>query len=220
MARGAKFQEMAEPDLVAAVLAGEPGAWAAFYARYERLIISCVRKVLVRYGAFHTEEDIEDLVSNTALNIVKDDYKKLRAFDANRGYRLSSWIGLLATNTAYDALRQRPPAALSLDEGDDDGAPHQVPAEVEDPAERLVRGEQHRQMEQAMAQLSPSEQLFVRYYFEDELEPEQIAQLMRISVNTVYSRKNKVREKLRRIVEQGQAGEGGPGGLLKTRQEE
>ena len=32
-----------------------------------------------RDGAALSEEDIEDLVSATALNLVKDDYKKLRA---------------------------------------------------------------------------------------------------------------------------------------------
>lgn len=201
MARGTVYHDMDEAQLVAAVLAGQPGAWSAFFAKYQRLIISCVRKVLMRYGAYHTEEDIEDLVSTTALNLVKDDYKKLRAFDATRGYRLSSWVGLLATNTAHDALRQRPPTAVSLD-GDDEGG-HDVAADEIDPAERLVRGEQAQRMTQAIAQLSPGEQLFIRYYFEDEMEPEQIAQLMQISVNTVYSRKNKVREKLRRIVEEG-----------------
>src|SRR5262245_45829508 len=115
MPRGTIFDDMDEVQLVAAVLSARPGAWSAFFTRYERLIISCVRKVLMRYGAYHTEEDIEDLVSTTALNLVKDDYKKLRAFDAGRGYKLSSWVGLLATNTAHDALRQRPPNAMSLD---------------------------------------------------------------------------------------------------------
>lgn len=189
---------MSEAELIEAVLGGQPSAWPAFFSRFERLIISCVRKVLLRYGAFHSEEDIEDLVSATALNIVKDDFKKLRAFDAARGYRLSSWIGLLATNTAHDALRQRPPRALPLD--DDRGPAHDVPSDEVDPAERVLREEQARRLEEAVAELSETEQLFVRYYFEEELPPEQIADLMRISVNTVYSRKNKIREKLRRIV--------------------
>ncbi len=192
------YDDMDEAELVAAVLAGEAAAWPAFFSRYERLIISCVRKVLLRYGAYHSEEDIEDLVSATALNMVKDDYRKLRAFDPTRGYKLSSWIGLLATNTAHDALRQRPPRSVSLEA--EEGAGHDVPAEEVDPAERVLREQQARRLEEAVAQLSPTEQLFVRYYFEDELEPEQIAELMQISVNTVYSRKNKVREKLRRIV--------------------
>ncbi len=210
--------EKGEADLSAGVLAGRSGSWATFFSRYERLIISCVRKVLLRYGAYHAEEDIEDLVSTTALNIVKDDYKKLRAFDPNRGYRLSSWIGLLATNTAHDALRQRPPASISLDA--EEGAGHDLPATEEDPADRLLHDERARRLEQVVAQLSTTEQLFVRYYFEEEMEPEQIAELMLISVNTVYSRKNKIREKLRRLVGGEGTWEDGPVDPRKNRQED
>jgi RNA polymerase sigma-70 factor (ECF subfamily) len=219
MARATNYTEMGDAELVEAVLAERPGAWQAFFARFERLIISCVRRVLLRYGAYHSEEDIEDLVSATALNIIKDDYKKLRAFDPTRGYRLSSWVGLLATNTAHDALRQRPPTAESID-SDSSSRVYELPANTVDPAERILREEQAQRLARAITQLSPSEQLFVRFYFEDELEPEQIAQLMQISVNTVYSRKNKVREKLRRIIEAEQAREEGPEDLRKNRQEQ
>jgi RNA polymerase sigma-70 factor, ECF subfamily len=217
MPKGDPYSSTDEQELVAAVLAERPGAWTTFFSRYERLIISCVRKVLLRYGATHGEEDIEDLVSATALNLVKDDYKKLRAFDATRGYKLSSWVGLLATNTAHDALRQRPPAAASIDA--EEGPAHDLASEGPDPSEGVLRAEQARMLSAAIAQLSPGEQLFIQYYFEDELEPEQIAQMMQISVNTVYSRKNKVREKLRRIIEETEAREEAPAGPRKNRQE-
>lgn len=207
MSSRSPYSDLSDEALVAAVLSQRPGAWAAFFARYERLIHACIRRVLLRYGAFHGEEDIEDLVSQTALNLVKDDYKKLRAFDAGRGYKLSSWVGLLATNTAHDALRARPPTAYSIDDGED-GRALELPATDVDPGERLLREQQARQMESAVARLSETERLFVHYYFEEELEPEQIAELMQISVNTVYSRKNKIREKLRRIVEEIQSREG------------
>src|SRR3712207_2229128 len=106
---------MPEDELLAAVLGEKPGAWAGFYKRYDRLIITCIRKVLHRYTALYGEEDIEDMVSTVCLNLVKDDYHKLRAFDATRGYKLSSWVGLIATNTAHDALRRREPIHARLD---------------------------------------------------------------------------------------------------------
>lgn len=207
MSQRSPYADLPDEALVAAVLAERPGAWAAFSSRFERLITSCIRRVLLRYGAFHGEEDIEDLVSSTMLNLVKDDYKKLRAFDPTRGYRLSSWVGLLATNTAHDALRARPPAAYSIDDSED-GRGMDIPTSDADPAELVLREQQARTLESAVAKLSDTERLFVHYYFEEELEPEQIADLMQISVNTVYSRKNKIREKLRRIVAEIQSREG------------
>ncbi|MDW8281994.1 MAG: sigma-70 family RNA polymerase sigma factor [Myxococcales bacterium] len=203
--------------LVAAVIAERPGAWNAFFARFERLIISCVRKTLVRHGFPPREEDIEDLVSATALNLVRDGYYKLRAFDASRGYRLSSWVGMVATHTAFDMLRQRP-AEVAPREGDK-GPAQEVVAEGVDPSERVLRAEQTRLLQEAIAKLSPTEQLFVRYCFEDELEPEHIAQLMQISVNTVYSRKNRMREKLRRVIESMEPREEARGRPRNNRQE-
>jgi RNA polymerase sigma factor (sigma-70 family) len=124
------YDALSDEELVQAVLAREPAAWPTFFAKYERLVISCIRKVMRRYGAQFNDEDVEDLVSATALNIVKDDYKKLRAFDATRGYKLSSWIGLIATNTAHDMLRRRAPTEVWSAVALDDTAP--VPLQSEE----------------------------------------------------------------------------------------
>jgi RNA polymerase sigma-70 factor (ECF subfamily) len=197
------YDALSETELVSAVLAREPAAWPAFFARYERLVMSCVRKVMRRYGAQYSEEDLEDVVSQTAFNIVKDDYKKLRAYDPGRGYKLSSWVGLIATNAAHDALRRRAPTDVWGASSIDDTDPSLPIAGAEEPAqEALERLEQQRELRAAMAELSPSDRLFVTYYFVEELEPAAIARLMKISINTVYSRKNKVREKLRHLIEQ------------------
>ena len=195
------YDELPEPALVAAVLAREPAAWPSFFARYERLVGACIRRVLRRYHAEWNEEDVEDIVSTTALHLVKDDYKKLRTFDPTRGYKLSSWVGLIATNAAHDALRRRGPAdvnqAASLD---DEQRPLDLASTTEDPERHAVRRDAQAHLHRAFNTLGPSDRAFVEYYFIQELDPEDIARLMGIAVNTVYSRKNKVREKLRRAL--------------------
>jgi RNA polymerase sigma-70 factor (ECF subfamily) len=194
------YDELSDDELVKAVLAGEPAAWPTFFARYERLVLSCIRKVMVRWGAPFNEEDVEDIVSGTALNIVKDDYKKLRSFDPTRGYKLSSWIGLIATNTAHDSLRRRAPTEVWSAAALDDTAPVQLESEDQLASETAEANDELRLLRAAVTQLSPSDRLFVEYYFVQELEPELVARLMSISLNTVYSRKNKIREKLRAII--------------------
>jgi RNA polymerase sigma-70 factor (ECF subfamily) len=196
------YDDASDGDLVQAVIAREPAAWPTFFAKYERLVLACVRRTLRRYGAAHAEEDIEDLASQTAFNLVKDDYKKLRTFDATRGYKLSSWVGLIATNTALDSLRRRAPtdiwSASSLD--DTDPLAHSLPSDAEGPNEELERKQRVAQAEAAIAELSPNDRLFLQYYYVDDLEPEEIARVMGISLNTVYSRKNKIRQKLAVLV--------------------
>jgi RNA polymerase sigma-70 factor, ECF subfamily len=195
---------MPEDELLAAVLTEKPGAWTGFYRRYERLMITCIKKVLHRYTALYGEEDIEDMVNTVCLNLIKDDYRKLRTYDAGRGYKLSSWVGLIATNTAHDALRRRDPIHTSLDAShgsDDDEPPVQYADEGPTPGDTLEVREQWRALIGAIRELPETDQEFLALYYDQELEPEEIAKRMSISVNTVYSRKNKVREKLRRIVE-------------------
>jgi RNA polymerase sigma-70 factor (ECF subfamily) len=199
------YDELSDGDLVNAVIAREPAAWPTFFAKYERLVVACVRRALRRYGASHSEEDIEDLVSQTAFNLVKDDYKKLRTFDPTRGYKLSSWVGLIATNTALDALRRRGPtdvwSAASLD--DTDPVVPTLATGDPGPSEALARKDEVRLVQSAIDELSDTDRLFLEYYYVEELDPEEIARLMGISLNTVYSRKNKIREKLaRRVREQ------------------
>jgi RNA polymerase sigma-70 factor (ECF subfamily) len=196
------WANMAEEELLRHVLAQSPGSWTGFYARYERLIISCIKKALHRYTATYAEEDVEDIVNTVCLNLVKDDFKKLRTFDPTRGYKLSSWVGLIATNTALDALRRREPQHTALDTDDGDEQPQtQVADAGMDPSESLERREQWRALLSAIRDLPESDRQFLELYYDQEAEPEEIARRMGIAVNTVYSRKNKLREKLRKLVE-------------------
>jgi RNA polymerase sigma-70 factor (ECF subfamily) len=198
-AHGSPLDGTEDTLLVAAVVRGEPQAWPAFYARFERLMRACVRRTLRWYGVRPTDSDLEDLLSAACLNLVKDDYRKLRTFDPERGYRLSSWVGLIATNTTIDALRRRGPDHVSVD--DPGGSVPVVADEAPSPFEELARREEVRTLGAAVEALSPADRLFLEYYFEHELEPSVIAKRMGISVATVYSRKNKIRAKLAALVE-------------------
>jgi RNA polymerase sigma-70 factor (ECF subfamily) len=197
-ARVNPFAGADDRQLVAAVIRGAPLAWPAFQTRFERLMRACVRRTLRWYGVRSTDTDLEDLLSAICLNIVKDDYRKLRMFDPARGYRLSSWVGLIATNTAIDALRRREPEHASTD--DPMGQAHEVPSGTPTPFDDMHRREEAVLLAAAIDQLSDGDRLFLEYYFEHEMEPSVIAKRMGITVATVYSRKNKVREKLRVVV--------------------
>ena len=193
-----KPSDLPDVELLQAVFERLPGSWAGFFERFHRLMVSCAKKVFIRYGVPFTPEDLEDLVGNVCFNLVKDDFRKLRLFDPNKGYKLSSWVGLIATNTAHDVLRRRAPEHLSLD--DEDWGLQQLPGPLPDPLETLEKRERMAILHQAIQQLSEADRRFVHYYYGLSLGPEAVAERMGISVNTVYSRKNKVRTKLMKLV--------------------
>ena len=170
--------------------------WADFVQRYERLIISCVVKALRRYGATFSRDDLDDLVGDVWLVLLRDDMKKLRQYDATRGFRIASFLGLVATNATIDHLRARQADATPLDDVIEDYASLRAEA----PRDVVEAREEAELARAALAQLSGEEREFVVDCFRDERSPEELARALGVTTNTVYSRKFKIREKLQKIV--------------------
>src|SRR6476646_1752711 len=170
--------------------------WADFVQRYERLIISCVVKALRRYGATFSRDDLDDLVGDVWLVLLRDDMKKLRQYDATRGFRIASFLGLVATNATIDHLRARQADATPLDDVIEDYASLRAEA----PRDVVEAREEAELARAALAQLSGEERAFVVDCFRDEVSPEDLARSLGVTTNTVYSRKFKIREKLQKIV--------------------
>jgi RNA polymerase sigma-70 factor, ECF subfamily len=191
-----------ETALLAALLAtrGTEAArqkrWEEFVHKYERLITSCVLKVLRRYGAVFSGEDLDDLVGDVWVTLLRDDLKKLRQYDAERGFRIASFIGLVATNTTIDHLRSRQVEATPLDQVMEDYASLAQAA----PRDSVEDREQAELARTALNRLSTDERAFVYEVFHAERSPEDLARSLGVTTNTIYSRKFKIREKLARIV--------------------
>ncbi len=68
--------------------------------------------------------------------------------------------------------------------------------------EQLELSENERILKKAMDELPSSDRFFVKLYYEKELSPEQIANIMHVSVNTIYSKNNRIREKIKNILKE------------------
>lgn len=193
------MSDASDLELLQAVVDRRPGAWEVFYERYHRLMAACVRRVYARYGVSYAPEDMEDLIASVCFNLVKDDFRKLRLYDPEKGYRLSSWVGLISSNTAHDTLRKRDPEHVRLD-ADEGQSVSRLPGKAPDPIDGLARKEQKAMLREAVFELSEVDRQFVHYYYGLHLEPAEVAHRLGITVNTVYSRKNKIRNKLVKLV--------------------
>ncbi|HJZ83801.1 MAG TPA: sigma-70 family RNA polymerase sigma factor [Polyangia bacterium] len=185
-----------ELSLLAALLAGRRTRWTEFTRRYERLITSCVLRTLRRYDATFSRDDLEDLVSEVWVALLRDDLKKLRAYQPDKGFRLASWIALIATNTTIDRLRARQTEDVFLD----DMVTSDLAASANEPDQDAMERQRAELAQAALGELSPEERAFVNDCFHEQRAPEDIAREHGVAVNTIYSRKFKIREKLARIV--------------------
>jgi RNA polymerase sigma-70 factor (ECF subfamily) len=170
--------------------------WRLFVRRYERLIDICVRKVMRRYGVMPARQDVDDVVSDVWLALVQDDMRKLRQYDSGRGFRLASFIGMVATNTTIDYLRGRQTRTTTIEDAFDGGAkdPWVFPRDMVEEKERAELARR------ALVQLSVDERDFFVECFQAERTPDELARDLGITTNTVYARKFKIRAKLAGIV--------------------
>ena len=178
--------------LVRDMVAGCPLAWRRFSARYDRLIDRCISRVMSGSSGSVSGDDIAEIRAILHVQLCANGMAKLRDFDADRGRRLSSWIGLLAVNCACDHLRalRREPGRASLDECEDMGTEAPQPDEVLDLKERAHLASE------ILRDFSEKDREFVALYFGEGLDVQQIAERMRISVKTVYTKKHKIQSRI------------------------
>jgi RNA polymerase sigma-70 factor (ECF subfamily) len=72
--------------------------------------------------------------------------------------------------------------------------------ESADPFIEVDRKQREALLAELLRSFSDKDRQFVALYFDQGLEPEEVAARMRISVKTVYSKKHKIRTRLERML--------------------
>ena len=186
-----------ERDLVARLLNDDPAAWRLFTREYSRVAVACIRRVLSRFGRVMSDHDVDEVYARFCFELLSADRKKLRCFDPDKGSRLSSWVGLLATNASYDYLRRvkRDRVCEPLPEVDC------LHAETESPFEQVSNQQRAAHAALVLDQLSARDREFVQLYFGQGLCAEEVAVRMNISVKTVYTKRHKISARLEMLVQ-------------------
>jgi len=188
-------------SLLTKCINGEQAAWDIFVKRYSKLVYHSVHQTLNLNSYAHKTDDIEDIHNGIFLSFIENDFKKLRQFEGRKGCSLSSWIRLLSVRTTIDFLRSQK-IHLSID--DDNETAHPIIETLSDTRasvqKQIETAETEMALKGAINELPVSDRLFIRLYYEKELPEEEIAGIMHVSVNTIYSKKNRIREKIKKIL--------------------
>ena len=165
---------------LAALLSGDRAIWALFVPRAAAVMRAPISRLLAaRHG-----HDIGDALQDCFLKLVANDFRLLRRYDPTRG-SLATWLGVIATSTALDHLRKRPP----------------VSEDVDDHPEALALPEQARDrtapLELPPDLLTPRQALILKLLYEDEREVPEVAALLGIGEGTVRSLHHKAVTRLR-----------------------
>jgi RNA polymerase sigma-70 factor, ECF subfamily len=177
-----------EPLLVAAAKSGDSAAFEELVNRYERKIFRLTMNIT------RNHEDAEDAMQDAFMKA----YAHLADFQEDS--RFYTWLVRIAANEALMRLRKRRPNQVSLDEpieGDDELIPRQVEDWGPSPEQRYAQSEMHDILNHVIDELEPDYRTAFVLRDVEELDTEETAAVMGISVAAVKSRLLRARLKLR-----------------------
>ena len=178
-----------ERILLRGCLKGEKSAWDAFVRQYSGLAYYAIKKTLSLYHVEPRGDIVDDLFQDFFLSLMRDDFRKLRQFRAERSTKLATWLRVIVSRQTIDFLRRQ---KVSTSDVNEIQAPNHA-----DPSTSLLNQEQNKLLAQALETLRPRDRLFVELCFYQCLPPEEIAQILRVSKSAVYTQKSRVLGKLR-----------------------
>ena len=175
------------------LLARDEAAWTDFISRYDRLVQSRIATACRETGRnVGMIELIDEISAEVYTALTEFDMKILRSFAG--GSRLSTWLSVIVRRLALRQISRLNRLPVNVDpelfqklqvtDGDESADP-----------ERL------QQIAQARVRLSPNDQLVLRLFYDESRSYEEIAELLKISVNTVGPKLDRARRRLKTVLE-------------------
>ncbi len=191
-----------DQELLARCISNEdPGAWELFVRTYSNLIWNSLHRTFHSYSFHYSPEDIEDVYSAVFLSLVEHDFKKLRQFEGRNACTLSTWLAVVAVRKAIDHMREQKKHfyTISLE---DEGRSLDSVADKRHNAEALLMEQQTSAVFAKMiAAMTPKEKQLYDLLTQDCPSPEETARALKISVASFYTRKHRLIEKMKKMLQ-------------------
>ena len=190
-----------EEKLLNACIQGSKEDWDAFVEKYTNLIYHAIYRTLKFHNAVHLYQDSGDIHNSVFLSLWNDDFKKLKQYKGKNGCTVSGWLYVVTTNFTLNCMKKEKDCAEMKEEAkkEKDSAPQQQPDE------ELLKKESD-EMRKKLAKeltkdLNANDKLFLELSYGKKLPPGKIAEILGITVDNVYSRRNRIIEKLKKTAE-------------------
>lgn len=191
---------MTEPtdrDIIDGCINGDRALRDLFVRRFSNLVYGAIQGVFKVRQRPMVREDLDDLHNSVFMVLFDRDCRKLSQYEGRNGCSLASWVRMIAVRHVLDDFRKQGHAYMVNEDIEDleflDGV---VPAEP-GPETRIDAKERLVIIEQALEEMLPRDRLLIRLHCFDELPLEQVARMMDVSANTVYSVKSRAIQRLK-----------------------
>lgn len=195
---------MTEPtdrDIIDGCIKGDRALRDLFVRRFSNLVYAAIQGVFkVRQRPF-VREDMDDLHNTVFMVLFERNCRKLSQFEGRNGCSLASWVRMIAVRHVLDEFRKQGHArVVNEDIGSLEFMEGVIPEEPS-PETRMVNREHLEIVEVAMDGMLPRDRLFIRLHCFDGLPLDQVARIMNVTPNTVYSIKNRAIQRLKEKIQ-------------------
>jgi RNA polymerase sigma-70 factor (ECF subfamily) len=180
-------------DLLNRCIRREPGAWVEFVDRFKGTVQALARRYLKLNGHLPDEPELEDVVQEVFLSIIRRDFRLLRNYDAT--YTVKTYLGVITRTEVHRLLRRKRPLSTTVEEIEE--ASPAAPSSSDGAADR----EEKEVLMRALDELPPRDAEILRLRFLREMDYRAIAGVLNIpetSVGqTLFRAKQRLVEKLK-----------------------
>lgn len=189
---------MDDLEFVQRCVKGDKQAWDEFLKTYSRLIYNYIHNVLNVKGYPFAQSHINDIFQGIFCSLIKDNFKKLRSFQARNGCSLASWLRQVTINFTIDYLRKIKPA-VSIDAETDDGlslkdllADGSLSA-----TDTLSHEEKLKDLKDCIEKLDNDDKYFLELHINRGLRLEELKGHFKVSRGAIDMQKSRIMDKLR-----------------------
>lgn len=200
----ADSDSLSSEELIKDCIKKDKRAWDIFVERYSKVVFWAIRDRLKRFGYNFDEGDIEDIHQDVFISLWSDN-KLAQIKDKDR---VAGWLAMVAGNAAIDYFkkmkRQSPPNSLSLYEeiyksgdGGDKTLEDVLPSQDAGPGKQAHLNDIFELVDSAIDSLKPKEKIVVRLNLLHGMRHRDIAEALKMPVNTVSTTIARAKEDLK-----------------------
>ena len=170
---------------------GDQNAYALLLGRYWDSIYFMLLKMV------HNKDDAEDLT----IEAFGKAFKNLHHYEPE--FAFSTWLFKIANNNAIDFIRRQKGKSVPIDNpgnAPNDENPLQLPSDLPDPEEQLIRKQKAILLKTVVDQLKPRYSKLVKLRFYQEYSYEEIAKELHLPLGTVKAQLFRAKELLFNIL--------------------
>lgn len=193
-------KNICDKDLLSECLRGKDWAWEIFYERFLKLVSSVVKKAASRYVSILIPEEMNDCMQFVWASFLEKDCYILKKWDEKCS--LAIWLRVCGSHAAARYFRSviKQPPLIHVD-----GYPP-IPINVhahslQDTFDEVSKNELLEKILSIVEnKLSKQEKLFAKLYWFKKLSPDEISQILNISLKNTHLLKHRAEKKIKKYM--------------------